>query len=840
MVIYCAVVDADAESPRFRFEIPRGSAGTTLNLLAQQARAPLMFPFDRVRGIVTNPVEGDYTLSQALTILLARTPLQGALNEQGVLVITVTYADNQDAEIEDDSVGDKQMKGKKRGLLAGLIALLTSGGSATSLAEATHEAPALEEVIVTAQKREQSLEDVPIAINALGAEELAQRGITSLEGFVSGASPFVQVQPFASQPSSLNVSVRGVATIGGQTSRDPTVSVYVNDVFLGPIQGLSMELVDLERVEILRGPQGTLFGRNSVGGALHLITKKPTGEFGFRQELTAGNYGYVKAHTTVNTPKVNGLSLKLDYLYSDRDGWVKNLAADQPDLAAVKNKGGRVEALWEPTGTFSVNYAFDISEQKTTSNYFQIQAPNISGQPVEPDRVKRTQLELLVEPGDLDVEGHALTMTWDITSDLTLKSITSYRELDYFSFGAYGAAIFYIPANGLTGLLALGNADQEQFSQEIQLVGRTERLEYAMGLFYFDQEIIEDIDSGASIILSPAGPVYLFDNPIFFTAMPSTRARSDTKSQAVYGQVTWTPAVLADRLHLTLGSRYTDDDKKHKRLYFQGQPENPPPKVDASSDELDWAASVSYDWTDSISTYFRYATGYRSGGLNLRDANMLVFKPDKTESFELGLKSTWWERRARLNAAVYTMDWTDKQLDFANPLNPSITSTVNAGKADIDGVELEFSVLPTESLTLSLSYAYMDTKLPPQPNPFLAGALDDFALPQSPEHSAVLAIDYESRPLPFGVVTAHFDVSSSSKFATTANDSYNDSYTIMNARLTLQEISVGEGKGEFKLSLWGKNINDEEYEVYGFDVIGGNTRAYGLPRTYGVDIVYEY
>src|SRR6218665_2884366 len=228
----------------------------------------------------------------------------------------------------------------------------------------------LEDIVVTAQKREDILQDTPISMVALGADALERQGVSSLGDLFTGSIPSLRIVPFAGRPSAVSIGMRGlVPSDTTQISMDPTVGVYVDGVYLGGVSGLGLEIADIERIEVLRGPQGTLFGRNSMGGAISVVSKKPTGELGFDLKAGLGNFDQRSAAAHINLPEFYGLSLKFDGLVEKRDGLVENQLAGSRDYSAVDKVGTPISPLWKPAHGIRHLYAWDYSKEKPTSNY---------------------------------------------------------------------------------------------------------------------------------------------------------------------------------------------------------------------------------------------------------------------------------------------------------------------------------------------------------------------------------------------------------------------------------------------------------------------------------------
>ncbi len=721
-----------------------------------------------------------------------------------------------------------------------LAALLAELGNSTAAEEA--RSATLEEIIVTAERREKSLQDTPVAISVLGARQLEQLGISSLDGLESGIIPSLRIQPFGTTPSTLSMTIRGNGpTDPSQITRDSSVAIYQDGFYLGRSQGLTLELADLERIEVLRGPQGTLYGRNATGGAINLISQKPTGELGFRQTLSYGNYDALRSITTLNLPEFSGISLKFDYMHSERDGWVENTAPDQADHYAFNKDGGRISLNWQASDTFTLDYAYERGQVEAAQVYSQLAVDNIGIIGVESRRATTTRFPITpFEPTVTDHSMHSLTLEWQASEKLTIRSLTSYRETEESTRNNYGGVLYF------NGLIISEEIEQEQFSQEIQLVGTHDRLEWVAGAYYFEEDASQDSQNFFSLDvfglltgtpLTPVLPPTTFD--VFSNGdAPLRQIENKAKSKALYAQATWTPPVLNDRLEITAGLRYTDDERDGTRIEVGQQSFN------LNTDSVDPAITLNYHWNEGLSTYAKWSTAYRVGGVNVRAASFSSFGNEEVETFEFGIKSVFWDRRATLNVAAFTTDITNAQIDFVNPDNLIILETINAANTvEIDGAEVELTITPLPGLVMGFNYTYLDGHMPAQPNPLAGGLPQIFFLSQTPEHAGSVTADYTFEPMRFGALTAHVDMTATDEYHYVAGNGEQDldSFAIFNARLTLANIPLGSNAGELTAALWGRNIFDTIYVPYGFPLPGvGEGQIFGTPRTYGFELTYRF
>jgi iron complex outermembrane receptor protein len=685
---------------------------------------------------------------------------------------------------------------------------------------------ALEEVLVTAQKRVESLQDAPIAVSAFSTRDMENLGITDLTD-LRGNVPSLNIAPFAATRASPVIFLRGMGNIDIQSTRDGTVGVYIDGVTIGRASGLATDIADLERVEVLRGPQGTLYGRNTTGGAINFITRKPGEELGVRLQATGGNEDYRRLEAMVNIPITDTLFTKVSYMDTERDGWVENTNSTLPgqvDLNEDDNQAGNIALRWLASDNFTVDLGYDRSELDYGNGYYQITSSDLPAFfPPHKDRLDKTKPTLAngMSGSDSTVDGGNLTLAWEL-GNVTLKSITGYRELDDSLFQNYNE--LFVQAN---------TTDQHQFSQELQAIGVTanDRLQYVVGVYYFDESSDEAQDTLIPGIPAPAP--YNTD---------SWEVSSDSESTAVYGQGTWTPDILGDRMRLTLGLRYTEDERSATKTYLAFGTPIGPLSGDKDFDKLNPSFTVDYAFTDDISSYAKVATGYRAGGFGTRGTAIEFangFDEEDVTSYEIGLKSELWDQRIRLNAAAFYNDYEDLQI--SQKRNPEIfTDIINAGEASVAGAEVELTALLSDHFTFDLIYAYLDAEY----DEYLDGGVDYSdvkKMPYAPDYQGKSQLEYTSDSYSFGRIEAIVSFEWQDKtWSGPDPDSYNDSYELWNARLQLVDIPMP--KGSMRLGAWGKNLSDEEYTIITtrFNSAGFTSSMFGTPRTYGVDVIYEF
>ena len=779
----------------------------------------------------------------------------------------------------------------KAALLATAAGFSTVAWAQTaSPAAAPSDATGVEEIVVTAQKRSENLQKVPFAVSAYSSAALEQKGVTGLGTLFQAPPPGVVLQPFAGSQSLLIIDMRGVTNADpGQGTVELGTAVYIDDVYLGRGQGLGTELADPERIEVLRGPQGTLFGRNAEGGAIRIVTKKPTGEFGGNAKVTVGNYDQRRYEAHLNLPSIAGFAIKLDYLNNRHDGYTRNGPRDarlarQSDFAAYDAEGYRASVRWQPIDAVTIDYAYDHSKTDDTRDYNILATPPLGFRPNGPliplatfggarpltdsihNRTDDSWIPLYNAPFRTKTLGHTLQAEWELGDRLKLRSISSYRKTHEVGAGQLGGAFalsslgpaglpiqalvpglgttsLSVPATtrvyAISGVVPYNDVDQSQKSQEFQLIGSTDEIEYVLGAYYFNEKVRDTRQSFLSIIYTDPGfDTAIATNPFTVGSATSGRTsqRAESKSYAAFAQATWSPGFAADRLHLTAGLRYTSDKKTFARTINNGLPVNVVGQP-FKENRFDPAFTIAYDLSGNIHAYARYAQAYRAGGVSVRSPGFKPFEAEVNKAFEIGMKSELLDRRLRINAAAFENRIHNRQITAQlDPTgNPAITDTLNApGVTRVRGAELEITAVPTDGLQTSVSFGFLDGHRPPSYLTIDPNA--ELRIQSLPRHSVTAALDWALPETSFGQFVFHVDYSMASKtpgtgrvaFGAFAFDIDRD---VSNARVTLQNIPIGPTK--LRLSAFAKNLFDTAYPV--FTAPGANA-ILSPPRTYGLEL----
>jgi iron complex outermembrane receptor protein len=803
-----------------------------------------------------------------------------------------------------------------------------------------------DEIIVTAQFREQNLQDTPIAITAVSAAMLEARSQTSIQDVANQAPSVTLKQQGATFGPSLGASIRGVGQFDFNPAVEPGVGLYVDDVYFATLTGSILDLLDLDRVEILRGPQGTLAGRNSIGGAVKLYSKRPTGDGSGYVSAAYGSRNRVDLRASADFNLANNLDARIAGVAKKQRGYVKRLDfgclypaggsatfVDRSGATVPMNPAGGVPALtsasdcrlanegevdyiaargqlrYRPTETIDVNIAVDYTnDDRTTSPTILLERFYPNGGPASPifplgpnppyttgtppsgavprdiqpfasvvpydqrfvcgpycnystysnpaDGVYRASMG----DGRIRFEGWGISgqVDWDLSDQLQLVSITAYRE--YTSEFSNDNDV-----SPLAHSLGFGPLTFDFFSQELRLngaFGENDEIEYTLGAFYNDQKSVytsfQDLRS--------SGLQFQQSDPV------------DADSKAVFAHLAWTPF---ERLTLNGGIRYTEESKTYR--YIRERPYNDPTSIAAngvlglnntvgeySGDRVDYRANVQYAWTDELMTYLQFSTGFKGGGVNPRPffvQQALPFGPETLKSYEVGLKSDFLDRRVRLNVAAFLSKYADMQLGLGNctaitgpGFGAPCALPVNAGDADIKGIEVETTLRPFEGFIIDGAMSYLDfdykrfgtftstgaggvqtTVSVGGPTNINGPQFGDYA-PYTPKWKWSIGAQYEIDLGNAGSLTPRIDAAyQGDVYSSAANRSSNliESYTIANARITWRNRDE-----DLEVSAEVTNLFDEYYLLTVNDQSAGSqgyTHAQpGRPREWAVSVKKKF
>ena len=696
-----------------------------------------------------------------------------------------------------------------------IAAIFCSGGTASFAAQ-------LEEVVVTAQKRAQSMQDVPFSVVAVSGETLRNTGVTDLMNLQT-ISPSLMTPSTGSAGEGASFRLRGFGSPPFQLGIEPAVATFVDDVYRSRSGIAVNDLVDIDRIEVLKGPQGTLFGKNTTAGVVHVITNRPNLEEveGFIELEYETEYEQTRARGMFNAPVGDRSALRVSAMWGDGDGWLEN--PGPPDDSNDLNRYN-INAQW----LFVASDSLDI---RLTGYYGNIDEICCSA-------VVVSELGDLVTHDSTEPENnsddylYSAEINWDINDAVKLTSITSYQdyELDTLVDGDFIEADFLDIATSI---------EIEGWTQELRFSGSTESLEWTVGGFYSDDDIDRERQFiwGSMIGLTPL-PVVPGVGVVDITSQDNT-------SWSIFGQATYS---ITERLAVTAGLRYNDEEKDGSGKFLQPQP-GPPgvvnPFFDANVDEDEPTGmfSVQYDWTDDIMTYATYQHGYKAGGINLsREAAGPIGEPgeptftDETvDNYEIGAKMELWDQRLRLNVALFHTEYDDLQNQI---LVGQFFIVRNGEGAEIDGVEVEGALAITDNLSLNFGAAYLDTSFDDGTD-FGMGDVGGQDLPWAPETSASLGWDYV-RGLGGSELELFFAGNFLYKDDYIANSSGDPSFS-QDSYETLA-ATLGVRNDRWSGSVWCRNCTDEDVaEVQFGNPLFGTPLAYrNRPLEYGVTVRFSF
>ncbi len=734
----------------------------------------------------------------------------------------------------------------------------------------------LEEVIVTAQKREQSLQDVPLAVTAFSGERLQESGVRDFFE-VSNIDPALSVGK-SQTSTATSFSIRGVFTSSQNFGLESSVGLYVDGVYRARQSAMINNLVDVASVEILRGPQGTLFGRNTPSGAVSLNSRKPDFEGQGYVEASGGDLDLFSIDGAKSLTLIEDeLAVRATGFYMERDGYIDVLDLGDEVLEDRDRWGGRLQALWLPTDDLSIHLIADYSEIDevccAAGNYVNnLQAQQLppgaapvfgsdnnvlaaGGTVIDQDRFFDYEVASSFLPTSRNEDkGLSLQIDWALPA-FDLTSITAYREFD--SYDEIDADFYDIDA-----LIRSNDARQSQFSQELRIAGATEKLNYVAGLFYFEQELDLQADTivgedtgqlvGVPAALFPAG------------GLARNVSAQDNKAYAVFGQVDYN---LTNALVLTAGLRWTREQKDMQNFFTEVNPGIgfaffPPlaPREDVDEDidddQVTGTAKLSWFAREDMMFYVSYGTGYKAGGVNtdrIQQSLNTVFDAEESQSWEVGMKAEFPAQALRVNLALHRTETDDLQTISFQGTGFALQ---NAGVAEAQGGELDLLWQPLTNTTVTVGYAYNDAEYDDFEagdcwigTPFHTGQPDPRAngdgscdrsgglLSGNPEHTMVTSLRQDFALS--GNLTAFLYgeyIWIDERMTDVNNDPLKlaDDYSIVNLRAGLTVEDWG-----LQITAWGRNVGDEDYTNTIADAVAqpGRMIAYfNEPATWGINV----
>jgi iron complex outermembrane receptor protein len=707
----------------------------------------------------------------------------------------------------------------------------------------SEEKQSLEEIVVTAQLREQSLQDVPISIDVLGAAEIADKKIDDI-GDISYEVPGFSVFEFI--PRQTNAIIRGTVSLEDAAGVDQSVAVFLDGVYIGQPGFVSFDLFDVERVEVLKGPQGTLFGRNVTGGAVSVITSTPPDAFKATIEGTLGDYEQRDIQGVVGGPLSDSLAGQIAFSRKTSDGFYTNVT-DGTDVEAADIFGVRGKLRYEVNDAVEMLLGIEYSRDKLQGIGFDLDGdplPYMGTGTFGPDDEVALNL-----PGGLDNETWAYTGTINVDTSIgTITSITAYRDSENHSE--------YDVDSTPVVELHLGEDDLiEQFSQELRLTGQANNIDYVAGLFFMDAEQNRTEYTLLDSVPGSAARLFIWDgDPILEIQGQNIK----TKSYAAYGEITY---AFENGLSLTGGIRYTNDEKTGNSFCtsegsFLLCP-SPAATVlhDGSWDAVTPRFVAQYEFSNDVMAYGSVSRGFKSGGFpfNIDGDPQADFKPEYADNYEVGIKSRLWDQRLQTNLAIFRTDFTDLQVLQLTPAGQTFAG--NAGEAQTQGVELDVNVVVTDAFQVYGNYTYLDAELKSLMLLNEEGDLDDFSgnrPPVTPEHSFNIGGTYTwNLPGDAGKIAMRANVLYKSRYFLETDNNPDVTAKVDNiVNAGIKYMTPGE---RWEFSLWGKNLTDKRTFAVKNDIglfiqdagdffAGAQTWGvrYDEPRTYGATVRWNY
>ncbi|WP_225010431.1 MULTISPECIES: TonB-dependent receptor [Novosphingobium] len=762
-------------------------------------------------------------------------------------------------------------------------ALAGTASAQTAVAPEQAEAAAhvgVEEITVTARRRAESLQDTPIAISAVTGEGLQERGIdnvTQIGDFTPNVK-FNSSVPVSASNATAAIFIRGIGQNDYQLSADPGVGLYLDGVYISRGVGNVLDVLNIERIEVLRGPQGTLFGRNTIGGAVSVVTKKPGRELAGSVEVTTGSFDRVQVKGNIDIPLAEGVYSSFAGFVHKRDGYVKGVIAGAPDLGDTDNLAGRFALRLEPSSDFTVDLAVDgsrtrensapnvaiaINENAPAAQYWNAAysgSPSVCLNTADPSRLTNQACfnsQWALAPyrhggtfttisnvfntfnprhyqsaSDVNIWGVSGTAEWKVAPNVSLKSITAYRKVT----GFWTRDSDHSPAS-----IVQTNSDwkQDQFSQEFQVLGdlMNKKLNWVVGGYYSKE------NGNHRDLVNIVDAVFL------------SGAALKGESLAFFGQATY--EIVPD-LNLTGGIRWTQDEKTFSNQnqyvvaagFLTGAPLNPDGSGLKDGDPLmgplgntstikdrAWTpmASLSYRFSPELLTYLSYSKGFKGGGFTQRVfppfAFIPSFRPETSETYEFGFKSDLLDRRLRLNGAVFWNNYKNLQITVNDPKLGFAPIIQNAAEARIRGFELELQARPIDGLRIEGGLGYLDAKYRKVDIRALnAGVTTNTKLQNAPKWTISAAVSYKIEAGDLGSFQPRVDWSYRSRVY---NDAVNtpllvqDGYHLVNA-----SVAYNDPTEKWSVTLGVKNLTKELYLSSGYaDSFGGITEGvFGRPR----------
>ena len=740
------------------------------------------------------------------------------------------------------------------------------------------QASALEEVIVTANRREESLQSVAMAVSAFSEDMMRDQGIVDLKGITERTPGFTMGMFNPAQPQ---LYIRGIGSNEDGAGGDQSVIVFIDEVYIGRSAGMDIDLFDLERVEVLRGPQGTLFGKNVVGGAVNMITKKPGEETELALEATLGDYNARTIRGLASGPLAGeGVYGKVSFSTRRRDGYmesklVRDDGTSPPDTLDVNSDSLRLGLRFTPSESLEVNLSAaysQIDKLGQPNHYFAPESGPVSAfytaeAALIPNYDDKPLAAIYDDPGFFKSDSYSFTarVDWDLSDSILLTSITGLRTVDAENSDIIAGTTSKNSVNqAFATVLPVGTVmlyganfftdDSDTFTQEIRLTSTDEGpLQWVAGVYYMKEEThrIESIGVGVDVLAAPG---------VIFGAVPflpgSDDQNNETTSSAVFGQVTYD---ITDKLSVTAGARYTSEEKDMVRV-GKADPLAIIGNFDFTTGD-DWSETtgklaLEYQQSDDIFWYATYSEGFKSGGYQGMAATELAastaFNPEFATLIEGGVKTEWMDKRVRFNASVFSTDYQDLQIlqalipaNLPADVQTGVLITQNAADAIVEGVEIEFTAFPIPNLTIQGSATWLNTEFDNfsvpagyrTPNGLVDSSRVGNELRNAPDMAYNLLVRYDWELASGAGLAAQLDWRHKDLVW---QDPDNIEYS------AVPEYDVGDfrliyttASGNTQVTGWVTNVTDEDYFIHNYPGTNLGNATPGAPRMVGLTVSWR-
>jgi len=733
----------------------------------------------------------------------------------------------------------------ERGILA--LALAAVGGAVAVPAVAQEASVDSDEIVVTARKREENLQDVPISLAVLNEEALAEQGVENVGSLDTSLANVSIGGSLARGGNAGAYSIRGIGEVSPDANRDPTVGLYIDDIYEGRADGALLELVDIERVEVLRGPQGTLFGKNTTGGAIRVVSKRPSfGETEGGIQVTGASHDEVGIEMRANLPLAKTVAARVSIAAHSNEGWFRNtylnyLSGDDEFI------GGRAQLRWQPASWADINFSVDVSSSENSGGAVKLieqgsatRVTSHDSESTEPDYLttnyRLTDPDSTVGPErpmnySRESVGFGAHGDFDIAEGLTARAIVGYRQSDITNHHDRDVS----PAR-------VYDFDQvqslENYSAELQLLGEGQKFNWVLGLYYFgetpqDTRHIHEYSPSVNTPPEPSDTVNDYS------------VEADSYAAFFQGEY-----AVTEKLTATAGVRYTYETKDLFTIQINALT-NPGTVLNQATGTGDWEdtspyAAVRYQWTPDIMTYASWSRGFRSGGINnlfqatLPKNGITPFNLETLVSYEIGARTSWFDDRLTANVSSFWSEYSDIQATFNVTVGGSGRFFTNVGDGEIEGGEAELAFAPIKALSFRANVGWIDahyTKLNA-----VGGSITGISLTQpfarTPELSYSLGARYEHDMADGGSVAYSINYGWKDDQLSTAqstNSQLLPAYGLLSSRLQFNASK------DWHVAMFCANCTDERYLVGGINFLGtaafgARFIEYGDPRRVGVEV----